>query len=112
MARKAEGRETSSQEPTPAEKQHLGDVEGAFFGRPGLVEDADVMSPGNFCNKLLQNCRVRPDLGERPHVAEVARGEALDLGEGVSQIARQLIDDLAAPTMLRIRCSYLGSRGT
>jgi hypothetical protein len=49
---------------------------------------------------LLHDTRIRPGFGHGAHVLEAAGREALHLGEGLPQIARESIDDLAAPAEL------------
>jgi len=59
--------------PAPAILNSLFDVPGAFGGVLNLVEQPDIMAPGQLCNKLLHNCLIRPSLGESPHIFEVTR---------------------------------------
>jgi len=58
----------------------------ALDGILHVVENAEVMAPWNLCNKLLHNCLVRPGLGERPHVLQIAGREASHLGKSALQI--------------------------
>ncbi len=58
------------------------------------------MSPGQFRNRLLRNLAVRPRTGKLPHVFEVPERQASHLRELGPQVARQPVDDLAAPALL------------
>jgi len=65
------------------------------------VQDSDIVSPGQFCNELLQNLLVGPGLGQRTHVAEVPRVEPFDRRELSLQIPSEPVDNLAAPLLSR-----------
>lgn len=72
-------------------------VPDAVLGSLDAVQDADVVSPRNLCNKLLHNCFVRPGLAERPHVFQVARGESFHVRERSLEVRRQTVDHFRAP---------------
>jgi hypothetical protein len=61
------------------------------------VEQNHMVPPGQLCSKLLHNWLLGPGPGERPHIFETARAEALDPGKLRLQILGQPIDDLSAP---------------
>lgn len=44
---------------------------------------------GQLCIRLLHNYRLRPRLGEGPHIFEIARGEALLAGKLALEINRK-----------------------
>ena len=50
------------------------------------VQNPEIVTPGQFGNKLLQNLRLRPGLGESAHVAEVPGAESFDTGERGLQV--------------------------
>lgn len=56
-----------------------------------------MVPPGNFCDKLSQNCRTRVFVVQPPHVPYVARRETLRRRERGAQIARDPFDHGDAP---------------
>ena len=58
--------------------------------------------PGQLCKHPLHEVRVGPCDGEGPHVLEVARREALCVGELRLQVRRDAVDDLRAPPLRRL----------
>ena len=64
---------------------------GDFF------QDREIVIPGDLCKHRLHNCIVRPSLGERAHVFQVARGESFHFGERSLEVCRQTVDHLRAP---------------
>ena len=61
------------------------------------VEQDHVVAPGQLCSSCCTTRLLGPGLGERPHVFETARAEALDPGKLCLQILGQAIDDLSPP---------------
>ena len=61
------------------------------------VQQDHVVAPGQLCSKLLHNWLLGPGFGERPHVFETARAEALDPGKLRLQILCQAIDTFIPP---------------
>jgi hypothetical protein len=64
-----------------------------------LREQLNVLTPRQSSNDPLDNFRVRPCLGEGPHIEEVGPGEALRALELGAQVERQPIDHLGAPSV-------------
>ena len=60
------------------------------------------MAPGDLCNNLLHKLLVGVRFGERAHVLQVARGEALHFGEGATQVDGQAVDDFRTPAVLSL----------
>ena len=54
--------------PAPAVLEGRSQIPLSLGGVLHLVEDADVVAPGNLSNKLLDNCLIRPSLGKGAHV--------------------------------------------
>lgn len=65
------------------------------------VEQRGDVSPGQLSNGLLDDCRPRPGGGERPHVEQIAAGQALHLGEGGAQVGGEPVDDPGFPSLRR-----------
>jgi len=61
------------------------------------IEEPNVVTPGQSCNKLLHNSRVWPRLGERPHVLQVARREPLHLRKRNVEVGAEPLDDVRPP---------------
>ena len=57
------------------------------------IEQKHLVTPRQFCSKL-QNWRVRPRLGEGPHITETPEAEALDPGKLVAEVLCQPIHRL------------------
>lgn len=76
------------------------DVPKPFLGRFRHIEDADVMTPRNLSNKLLDNWLVRPRLRKSPHVEQVGSGKALHLWELGTQVLRQPVNHFGPPAFL------------
>ena len=77
---------------------------GALAGVPepllrgsALLHQGDVVIPGDLCKSLLHDCPLRPCRSEGAHVFEVARREALHVGERLAQVRGQPVDDLRTP---------------
>ena len=64
-------------------------------------QQRDVLAPGQFANDPLENCRVGPRRGERPHIAQIGRREAARIGELRAQVGGEPVDHLGAPA---VRC--------
>lgn len=62
-----------------------------------LVQECDILAPGQLCNDLLHNLLVGPGQGQFPHIFQVSRRETSHVWELRMQIRRQLIDDAGAP---------------
>lgn len=65
-----------------------------------LVEEPQVVAPGDLCNGLLHDRLLGPGGGEGPHVLEVAGREARHLRERLPEVAGELVDDLGSPAPL------------
>ena len=63
------------------------------------IQNPRIMAPGQFCNELLQNLRLRPRLGETPHITQVAGTEALHSGELRLEVSGQPVHDLRSPAL-------------
>ena len=50
----------------------LGDIPAAGLGAGQLVQQHQIVAPGQLCSSLLHKFRVRPRLGKRAHVFEIA----------------------------------------
>src|SRR5579875_451818 len=83
----------------PAVLESGSDVPFAQGGIFHVVQDADIMTPWNLCNKLLHNWLLAPGCGERAHIFQVPRREAFHLGERALQIRRQAVDYFRAPVL-------------
>src|SRR5215472_14398248 len=62
------------------------------------------MFPGNLCTKLLHNFAVRPRLGERAHVFEIAGGVTRQFWKLSLKVAGEPINDLGAPAFAFLTC--------
>lgn len=67
------------------------------------VQNPEIVAPGQFCNELLQNLRLRPRFSQRTHIAEVARTEALDSRKLGLQIVSQALHFSVTNRWLRSR---------
>jgi len=65
------------------------------------VQNPQIVPPGQFGSERLQNCFLRPRLGQSAHVTEVSGAEAFDSGELGLQITRQVLVDLGSPPLRR-----------
>ena len=63
------------------------------------VEQGQLVIPGQLCKHRLHKFAIRPRLGERAHVLEVARRKALHVREGVAQILCQPLNHLGTPVL-------------
>jgi hypothetical protein len=86
--------------PRPPMERRLLDVKHARGRLADLVEDPHEVAPRDARDALLHEPCVRPGFGHRAHVLEVPGREALHLRESPPQIARESVDDLAAPADL------------
>jgi hypothetical protein len=68
--------------PTPAKLDCGTDVPLSIGWTFHLIENSDIVSPRDLCNKLLHKLLIRPSLGKRADVLKVPGGEALHFGEG------------------------------
>jgi len=58
------------------------------------------VEPRQLCSNLLHKLLLGPDLGETPHILEVAGREAFHSGKLALQVCRQAIDDFSSPAFL------------
>ena len=65
-----------------------------------LVEQDAVVEPRQLCSNLLHKLLLGPDLGETPHILEVAGREAFHVGKLALQVCCQAIDDFSSPAFL------------
>jgi len=100
-------------------------VPKASIAVPELVEEDDVVTPGQFGSRLLQHrghALRRPRARELAHVAEIPRRQALHVGELPAEVRRQPLNHLRppprtslarkdAPTYLPIRREHGGVHG-
>ena len=67
-----------------------------------LVEQHHQVAPGQACSRLLHKL-LRPRLGQRPHVVQVAQRPAALVRELGPQVGSEPVDDPAAPAGLSCR---------
>lgn len=74
----------------PAVLQGLASVPLSQLAAVETVKQAQIVAPGDLCNKLMHKCLVRPGLREGPHVLEVASAEPahVDVPIAVTQDSR------------------------
>lgn len=84
----------------PAVFEHLGGIPVAMRGTFDLVEQGAKVEPRNLCSRLLHKFRIRPCLRKRAHVFQVAWRETAHVRERGLEVARQLIHDGGAPSLL------------
>lgn len=65
-----------------------------------LLNQRDVLIPGQFCKRGLQNCFIGPGLGECLHLAEVARRESLHVRELAPEVLGEPFDDFGSPSVV------------
>lgn len=63
------------------------------------VQQARLVAPQQFCNKLLQNCGIWPCLGKGPHVTQISRTEPLNARKLSPKVLSQPIDHLCSPAL-------------
>lgn len=83
----------------PAVFDGFGCVPAARFRVVQLVQERQVVIPGQLCKGPLHNRGFGPCFGEGPHVLEVARRKSLHVREGAAQILRQPLDHPRAPAL-------------
>ena len=83
----------------PAVFRQMTSVPKTLILRLQFVEKNAVVPPGNFCNSLLQNCLIRPSLGERAHVAQVPQGESGHVGKLAAKVGCDALDDFGPPAL-------------
>src|SRR5439155_5820488 len=88
--------------PAPAVRYGLLCIPEPLNGALHVIEQSDIMAPRQFCNKLLQNCFLRPRLGKRLHIAEVTRGEPPHFRKLRSKVFCQTLDHLCSPTIFTL----------
>jgi len=67
-----------------------------------LLNQRNVVVPGQFCKRRLQNCFIGPSLRTSLHVAEVAGREPLHVRELPSEVVGQSLDDFSSPAVLAL----------
>jgi hypothetical protein len=67
------------------------------FGVVELLDQREVVVPGQLCKRRLHNCRGWPGFGEGPHVLQVSRRESGRFGKLPLQIGREPVDDPGSP---------------
>ena len=65
-----------------------------------LLEQGEIVVPGDLCKRPLHNSLAGPRLGESPHIFKVARREAGHLREAMAKVGGQPVDDLRSPSCL------------
>jgi hypothetical protein len=83
----------------PPMLQRFFDVPCSLARVLGFVQENAKVSPRQLCSRLLHNWRPREIRSEFPHILEVTWGEPLHVGEGISQIEAETVDDLATPAL-------------
>ena len=73
------------------------DVKVAVGGIFNALNDLEDMAPRQLRNRLLRNWRIWKLACEYFHCQQVARGEALHVGESLAKIGGEAVDDLGAP---------------
>jgi hypothetical protein len=58
---------------TPAVLHCRPNVPLSLYGIFEIVQNPDIVTPGDLCNKLLHYCLLGPRLGEGPHVLQIPR---------------------------------------
>jgi hypothetical protein len=86
----------------PALLDRLAGVPESHLAAIQLLEQSQVVVPGDLCKSLLHNCPIWPCGSKRPHVLEVTRRQPPHVREGLAQIAGQPIDHLRTPTRVRL----------
>ena len=66
---------------TPAVLHCRPGVPLSLYGILEIVQNPDIVTPGDLCNKLLHNCFLGPSLGEGPHVLQISRRTPLHFRE-------------------------------
>ncbi len=79
--------------------ERLGGVPIALDGVLDLVRQGAKVPPGQLFSRLLHKLRVRPGLGERAHVFQVARRETPHIRKGDLQVTCKLFDDAGSPSL-------------
>jgi hypothetical protein len=72
-------------------------VPAARFGIGDLLQESDLVPPGQLCKDDLHEVMVWPGRGEGPHVFEVPGGPAGNAGKLAPQIASQMVDHPGSP---------------
>lgn len=80
-----------------------------LFRAVDLIEQREMVVPGQFCKRRLQNCFAWPGCGERPHVPQVPGRVTLGVGKPLTQVGRQPVDDLGAPPLVVLTVEDLPS---
>jgi hypothetical protein len=71
-----------------------------------LLQQRDIVVPGDLCKRPLHNCSVGPRGREGAHVPEVARRKSFHVRVGITQVGGQAVDDFRSPT----RAGYWSAR--
>ena len=77
----------------------LGRIPAAGIGVGQLVQQRQLVIPGQLCKHRLHKLRIRPCLGKSAHVLQIAGRKPLHVGKGGAQILRQPLDHLGAPPL-------------
>jgi hypothetical protein len=84
----------------PSVLNHRVGILEAFWLGIRLLPQGDVVIPGNLCKWCLHNCRVRPCLGESPHIFEIPGGKSGHVRVCTAKIGSQPVDHLGAPSLV------------
>jgi hypothetical protein len=82
------------------------DVKLAVDGIFNALNDLEDMAPRQLRNRLLRNWRIGKLASEYFHCQQVARGEALHVGESLAEIGGEAVDDLGAPSGFLLALKY------
>lgn len=75
-------------------------VPGARYRILELIQQRDLVIPAQLCKHPLHNLRLRPALGERSHVLQVAGRKPLHLRKRRTQVFGEAVDDLRSVALL------------
>jgi hypothetical protein len=90
----------------PSAGKGFPDVKLAVDGIFNALNDLEDMAPRQLRNRLLRNWRIGKLASEYFHCQQVARGEALHVGESLAEIGGEAVDDLGAPSGFLLALKY------
>jgi hypothetical protein len=88
---------------TPAVLDRVSGIPETQFSAGQLLQECDVMRPGQFRKCLSQSRFFLPCLGEGPHILEVPWTEPLHAGELAPKVGSKPLDHLGSPTLGLLR---------
>lgn len=87
----------------------LASIPEPLFGAFQRLDELDVMTPGQLCNKLLHDFFIRKRLSKGAHIFEVPRRKPRHLGKIAPKIRGEPIDDARAPSFGDLACQDLAA---